>query len=94
MVGLLENGASHITTCESGNCQSTIAFGGAPLPEFGSPAVTETVLALGPNNGDPVTRSYELVTTAVVQLEGPTDWEFNLDDVNDPANLHMETQRR
>ena len=94
MVGLLENGASHITTCESGNCQSTIAFGGAPFTEFGSPAVTETVLALGPNNGDPVTRSYELVTTAVVQLEGPTDWDFNLDDVNDPANLHMETQRR
>ena len=94
VVDLLENGVSYTTIYESGNYQSTISFGGAPFTEFGSPAGTETVLTLRPNNGDPVTRSYELVTTAVVQLEGPTDWDFNLDDVNDPASLHMETQRR
>ncbi|MDE3001988.1 MAG: hypothetical protein OXU33_08805 [Gemmatimonadota bacterium] len=94
MVDLLENGVSYITIYESGNYQSTISFGGAPFTEFGSLAVTETVLTLRPNNGDPVTRSYEFVTTAVVRLDGPTDWDFNLDDVNDPANLHMEMQRR
>ena len=94
VAGLLENGVSHITTYESGNYQSTIAFGGAPFTEFGSLAVTEAVLTLRPNNGDPVTRSYEFVTIAVVRPDGPTGWDFNLDDVDDLANLHMERQRR
>ena len=35
VAGLLENGVSHITTYESGNYQSTIAFGGAVTGAFG-----------------------------------------------------------
>ena len=94
VVDLLENGVSYITIYESGNYQSTISFGGSPFTEFGSLEVTEGVLTLRPNNGDPVTRAYVFTSATVVRLDGPTDWDFNLDDVDDPANLFMEMQRR
>lgn len=94
VVDLLENGVSYITIYESGSYQSTIAFGGAPFTEFGSMEVAEGVLTLRPNNGDPVTRAYVFTSSTVVRLDGPTDWDFNLDGVDDPANLFMEMQKR
>lgn len=94
VVDLLENGVSYITIYESGNYQSTIAFGGAPFTEFGSLDVAEGVLTLRPNNGDPVTRAYVFTSSTVVRLDGPTDWDFNLDEVDDPANLFMEMEKR
>lgn len=94
VVDLLENGVSYITIYESGNYQSTISFGGSPYTEFGALDVAEGVLTLRPNNGDPVTRAYVFTSTTVVRLDGPTDWDFNLDEVDDPATLFMEMQRR
>ena len=91
---LLENGVSYITIFESGNYQSTIAFGGLPYTEFGNLDVTESILTLSPNNGDAVTRSYLFTGTDVVRLDGPTDWDFNGDDIDDPAYLFMEMERR
>jgi hypothetical protein len=91
---LLENGVSYITIFESGIYQSTIAFGGSPFTEFGSLDVTEGVLTLRPDNGDPVTRAYEFTASDIVRLDGPTDWDFNGDDIDDPALLFMEMERR
>ena len=94
VVDLLENGVSYISIFESGNYQSTISFGGTPFTEFGSLDVTEGILTLRPNNGDPITRAYEFTSSTVVRLDGPTDWDFNLDDVDDPATLFMEMRLR
>lgn len=94
VVNLLENGVSYITIFESGNYQSTIAFGSSPFTEFGSLDVASGVLTLRPTNGEPITRAYEFTSTNVVRLDGPTDWDFNLDEVDDPALLFMEMERR
>lgn len=91
---LLENGVSYITIFESGIYQSTIAFGNVPLTEFGSMSVTETIVTLRPDNGEPVTRSYEFTGADLVRLDGPTDWDFNGDEVDDPAYLFMEMRKR
>ncbi|MCH1571169.1 MAG: hypothetical protein L7S64_07470 [Longimicrobiales bacterium] len=94
VVDLLENGVSYITIFDSGNYQSTIAFGSAPFTEFGSLDIAAGVLTLRPTNGDPITREYEFASANIVRLDGPTDWDFNLDEVDDPALLFMEMERR
>ncbi len=94
VVDLLENGVSYITIYDSGNYQSTIAFGNAPFTEFGSLNVTSGVLTLKPNSGDPITRAYEFTSANIVRLDGPTDWDFNLDELDDPALLFMVMERR
>lgn len=94
VVDLLENGVSYISIYESGNYQSTIAFGGTPFTEFGAMEVSAGVVTLRPNNADPVTRTYQFTSADHVRLEGPTDWDFNLDTVDDPATLVMEMRKR
>ena len=91
---LMVNGTFNINVQPSGTYTATLAFGGIPLVEIGTLSVAEDFLTLRPNGGDPATSAYTFVTDDYLRLIGPTEFDFNLDDELEPAEAHIELQRR
>jgi hypothetical protein len=91
---LMENGSFVIHVEPSGTYTATLTFGGFPLVEIGTLAVSGDFVILRPSGGDPATSAYDFVRSDYLRLDGPTDFDFNLDGELDPAQAHIELQKR
>lgn len=91
---LMENGSFAINVQESGAYTATLTFGGIPLTEFGQISVGNGVITLRPDSGQPATSTYVFVSANYVEVEGPTEFDFNLDGMLDPAVIYMEWRKR
>lgn len=78
----------------SGRYTATLTFGGIPLVEIGVISVTGSFVTLRPNGGDPATSEFVFAQPDSLILDGPTEFDFNLDQVLDPAQAHIELTRR
>lgn len=91
---LTENGDFTINIQPSGNYTATLTFGGIPIVEIGQMSVSNGFITLRPNGGDPATSAYAFPSPDYLVLDGPTDFDFNLDLILDPAQAHIEIRRR
>jgi hypothetical protein len=91
---LLENGSFNINVQPSGTYTATLTFGGIPLVEIGMLSVDGDQITLDPNGGTPTSSLYEFLAGDRLKLEGPTDFDFNLDGTPDPAEAYIELQKR
>lgn len=78
----------------SGRYTATLTFGGIPLVEIGVISVSGDFVTLRPNGGDPATSEFDFAQPDSLILDGPTEFDFNLDEVLDPAQAHIELVRR
>lgn len=78
----------------SGRYTATLTFGGIPLVEIGVISVNGDFVTLRPNGGDPATSEFVFSQPDSLILDGPTEFDFNLDQVLDPAQAHIELTRR
>lgn len=76
--------------------QATDSLGIQPFVEIGQMTVTEGFVTLRPSvpPGSPVSSAYTFLTENYLRLVGPTEFDFNLDEQPDPAELLAELQRR
>ncbi len=91
---LLNNGSFTINVQESGTYTATLTFGGQPLVEIGQLTSSNGFVTLRPIQGDPATSAFVFVRPDYFTLDGPTEFDFNLDQVLEPAALYAELQRR
>lgn len=90
------DGSFVINIQPSGTYTATLVYGDlSPIIEIGvlSPSESGTV-TLRPNGGTPATSDYVFVREDYLQLDGPTEFDFNLDEVPDAGQAHIELQRR
>jgi len=75
---------------------ATDSLGIQPFVEIGEMSVSGDVVTLRPTTppGDPVSSTYTFVADDYLRLVGPTEFDFNLDDQPDPAELLAELRRR
>ena len=87
---------------ESGTYTAQLAFPSAdslgiePFVEIGQMTVSDNVITLRPTTppGDPVSSEYTFLSDDLLRLEGPTEFDFNLNNQPDPAILLLELRRR
>ena len=92
---LMEDGSFTINVQPSGTYTATLEFGGLQVGvEIGQLSVSGSFLTLNPNGNDPATSEYTFVEEDYLRLEGPTEFDFNLDDELEPAQAFIELQRR
>jgi len=91
---LMENGSFAINVQPSGSYTATLTFGGIPLTEFGTLSVGPSVITLRPDGGQVAASTYVFQSPTYVTVDGPTDFDFNIDGVLDPAQIYMEWRRR
>lgn len=91
---LMVNGIFNIDIQPSGNYRAILTFGGIPLTEFGQISVSDGFITLRPTGGTPATSAYVFIQPDYLQLDGPTEFDFNLDEMPDPAQAHIEIRRR
>lgn len=91
---LMENGSFAINVQPSGSYTATLTFGGIPLTEFGTLSVTPTVVTLRTDQGQVAASVYSFQSADYVTVDGPTEFDFNLDGTLDPAQIYMEWRRR
>jgi hypothetical protein len=91
---LTVNGVFNINVQPSGTYTATLTFGGIPIVEIGIMSVAGGFITLRPNGGDPATSAFTLTRPDYLVLDGPTEFDFNQDLVLDPAQAHIELQRR
>jgi len=91
---LLNSGSFTINVQESGTYTATLTFGGMPLVEIGTIVVDGGFLTLVPGGGDPATSAFSFPRSDYMTLDGPTEFDFNLDSLLDPAQARIELQRR
>ncbi len=75
---------------------ATDSLGIQPFVEIGEMSVTEGFVTLRPTvpPGSPASSAFTFVREDFLRLEGPTEFDFNLDEEPDPAQLLAELQRR
>ena len=78
----------------SGTYTATLTFGGIPLVEIGMISVGGGFVTLRPNGGDPATSAFVFAKSDSLILDGPTEFDFNIDQILDPAQSHIELTRR
>ena len=62
--------------------------------EVGTLAVNGAFITLRPQGGSPATSAYTFLADDRLELDGPTEFDFNFDQVADPAQLRATLQRR
>lgn len=100
---LIEIGGSFtLNVQESGQYTAQLAFvatdslGIDPFVEIGRMTVSDDFVTLDPETppGEPVSSEYTFLSDDFLRLEGPTEFDFNLDESPDPAILLVELRRR
>lgn len=95
-------GSFTLNVQESGQYTAQLAFvatdslGIDPFVEIGQMTVSDDFVTLSPQTpaGDPVSSEYAFLSDDLLRLEGPTEFDFNLDGAADPAVLLIELRRR
>jgi len=93
---ILSLGAFHITVEPSGQYTATLEIVGIP-PEIGQLTVIGSTIRLDPTtpaSAPTATSSYVFLSADRLVLDGPTEFDFNFDDIDEPAQAHIELQRR
>lgn len=94
VVDVLTLGAFWIAIEPSGTYTATLEFPGAP-PEIGKLTIESSAqLTLRPNGGDPAPSTYVFAASDSLVLDGGTEFDFNLDRVDEPGQAHIELLRR
>lgn len=92
---LMENGSFFINVQPSGTYTASLEFGGIPLsPEIGQMTVSGDVITLNPNGAESATSKFTFISEEYLRLEGPTEFDFNLDGELEPAQAYIELRRR
>lgn len=92
---LMENGSFFINVQPSGTYTASLEFGGTPLPpEVGMMTVSGNTITLNPSGADAATSEFTFVSEDYLRLEGPTEFDFNLDGELEPAQAFIELRRR
>ena len=95
---LLTFGSFFITVEPSGQYTATLTVLGQPSPEIGQLGVVNgSTLTLTPSfpAGRPVgTSAYVFQADDYLILDGPTEFDFNLDGTAEPAQAHFELRRQ
>ena len=91
---LMVNGAFAINVQPSGSYTATLTFGGIPLTEFGTLSVGPNVITLRADGGQVAASVYSFQSPTYVTVDGPTEFDFNIDGILDPAQIYMEWRRR
>jgi len=90
---LLNDGSFTINVEGSGTYTATLVFG-IPLVEIGQLAVNGSFVTLQPNGGDPATSEFTFLQPDYLRLVGPTEFDFNLDNIPEAAEALIELRRR
>lgn len=93
-VDLLASGAAFELRIESnGRYAATLTTFGIPNPpERGRITVSGSHLTLDPDDGDPTVATWSL-SGGILTLDGPTEFDFNLDGKLEAATAHIELVR-
>ena len=103
VVNLIEIGGAFTLNVEpSGQYTATLAFaatdslGIEPFVEIGQMTVGDGFITLRPQTppGAPASSEYTFLADDLLRLEGPTEFDFNLDEEPDPATLLIVLQRQ
>lgn len=95
-------GSFTLNVQESGQYTAQLAFAATdslgidPFVEIGRLSVSGDFVTLDPETppGDPVASEYAFLADDLLRLEGPTEFDFNLDESPDPAILLIELRLR
>jgi len=91
---VLTLGPFWISVEPSGRYIATLEFFGGQV-ELGQLSVqSATSLTLDADNGPASPSTYRFATADSLVLDGATDFDFNLDGTNEPAQAHIEIVRR
>ena len=93
---LMLDGSFTMNVQPSGTYTATLLFGDlSPIIEIGvlRPSESGTV-TLQPTGGDPATSVFVFEREDYLTLDGPTDFDFNLDGTPEEAQAYIELQRR
>jgi hypothetical protein len=98
VANVLDFGSFFITVEPSGQYTATLTVNGSANPQIGQLTVnnanTLTLTPSFPSGEPPATSSYVFLSGDYVVLEGPTDFDFNLDGTPEPAQAYFGLQRR
>ena len=98
VANILDFGSFFITVEPSGQYTAAITINGAANPEIGQLTVdnanTLTLTPSVPAGRPPATSSYVFLSDSMVVLDGPTEFDFNLDGTPEAAQAHIELSRR
>ena len=89
-------GSFFITVEASGNYTASLEIAGGASPEVGRLTVlSASTLRLSPSTppGPAVTATYFFATPDSLILDGPTEFDFNLDGTPEDAQAHFELTR-
>jgi hypothetical protein len=91
---ILTLGPFWIDVQPSGRYQAVLEFFGGQT-EFGQLSIqSATQLTLDPDGEPPAPSTYSFATADSLILDGATEFDFNLDGTDEPAQVHMEIVRR
>lgn len=94
VVDVLTLGPFWISVEPSGQYTATLEFLGG-FAELGQLSVqNSTTLTLDPSDGPPAPSAFVFATADSLILDGATEFDFNLDGTEEPAQAHIELVRR
>jgi hypothetical protein len=94
VANLLDLGDFWISIEPSGQYTATLEWLGG-FAELGTLTVqSSTALTLDPTTGPPAPSTYDFATPDSLILDGATEFDFNLDGTDEPAQAHLELLRR
>lgn len=95
-VDILDSGSFNVTIEPSGTYTARLEVFGFAQPEIGQLSVSGSTLTLTPTQppGDPTPSTFEFRSEDYLVLDGPTEFDFNLDGTAEPAQAHIELERR
>lgn len=97
VANVLELGSFFIIVEESGQYTATLTVSGQANPEIGQLSVSGSTLTLTPSfpAGRPqAVSTFLFMGDDFLILDGPTEFDFNLDGTDEPAQAHFELRKR
>lgn len=98
VANVIANGGNFVIVVEeSGQYTATLTVFGNPFVEIGDLDVSGSTLTLNRDFPPPpsvAVSSFVFLADDYLVLDGPTEFDFNLDDIPEPAQVHFELSRR
>lgn len=97
VANVLDFGSFFVRVEPSGQYTATLEVFGSPEVQIGQLTVSGSTMTLTPSvpaGEPPSTSTYTFVSDDYLVLEGPTDFDFNLDGTDEAAEAYFGLQRR